>query len=149
MGGLTLDNDGTGSLDQSRERFFWSSPTDGAFESRDRDTMAIKFTDMDWAIGEARGAGLQTIEGMESLYDAYSGLAYGLALHILREQTAAEDVVQDAFLAMWRARRQYDPEKGPLKSWLLMIVRNRAIDRLRHVRAGSERVVGWDLGGRA
>jgi len=107
--------------------------------------MAIKFTDMDWAIGEARGAGLQTIEGMESLYDAYSGLAYGLALHILREQTAAEDVVQDAFLAMWRARRQYDPEKGPLKSWLLMIVRNRAIDRLRHDRVGSVRVVELDM----
>ena len=108
--------------------------------------MAIKFTVMGvGAIGDFRAAGLQTIQGIESLYDAYSGIAYGLAFQILREQTAAEDVVQDAFLAIWRARRKYDPEKGPLKSWLLTIVRNRAIDRLRHDRAGSVRVVDLDV----
>jgi RNA polymerase sigma-70 factor, ECF subfamily len=88
---------------------------------------------------------LQTIEGIAELYDAYRGIAYGLAFQILREQTAAEDVVQDAFLAIWRARRQYDPEKGAIKSWLLTIVRNRAIDRLRHDRAGSVRVVELNM----
>ncbi|HVS06680.1 MAG TPA: sigma-70 family RNA polymerase sigma factor [Candidatus Dormibacteraeota bacterium] len=88
---------------------------------------------------------LQTIEGMESLYDSCKGIAYGLAFQIVREQTAAEDVVQDAFLAVWRGRRQYDPEKGALKSWLLTIVRHRAIDRLRRDRAGSTKVVELEM----
>ena len=65
-------------------------------------------------------------------------MAYGLALQMLRDQTAAEDVVQDAFLAAWRSRGQYDPTKGGLRSWLLRIVRNRAIDRIRHDRLRPE-----------
>jgi RNA polymerase sigma-70 factor, ECF subfamily len=93
------------------------------------------------AISDFRANASQTIEGIEGLYDAYRGFAYGLAFQILREQTAAEDVVQDAFLTIWRAWRQYDPQKGALKSWLLTIVRNRAIDRLRHDRSGSVKVV--------
>jgi RNA polymerase sigma-70 factor (ECF subfamily) len=95
-------------------------------------------------ISEVRADALQTIEGIESLYDACRGFAYGLAFQILREQTAAEDAVQDAFLAIWRARSRYDPSKGPLKGWLLTIVRNCAIDRLRRDRAGSLRVVELD-----
>ncbi len=84
---------------------------------------------------------LQTVDGIERLYDAYRGFAYGLAYQIMREQTAAEDVVQDAFISAWRSRRGYDPSKGSVKSWLLTIVRNRAIDRLRHDRAS----LGKDL----
>lgn len=95
-------------------------------------------------ISEINGDGLGTIEGIETLYDACKGVAYGLAFQILREQTAAEDAVQDAFLALWRARGRYDPRKGALKSWLLTIVRNCAIDRLRRDRAGSVRVVELD-----
>jgi RNA polymerase sigma-70 factor, ECF subfamily len=96
------------------------------------------------SISEIRADALQTIEGIESLYDAYRGVAYGLAFQILREQTAAEDAVQDAFLAIWRARGRYDPSKGALKRWLLTIVRNCAIDSLRRDRAGSVRVVELD-----
>ena len=107
--------------------------------------MSIKFRVGGRIISDFRADALQTIEGIERLYDAYRGFAYGLAFQILGEQTAAEDVVQDAFLAIWRARRQYDPEKGAIKSWLLTIVRNRAIDRLRHDRAGSSRVVELDM----
>ena len=108
--------------------------------------MTIKFTVLGVpAISDFGADALQTVEGIESLYDAYSGIAYGMALQILREQTAAEDVVQEAFLAIWRARRHYDREKGAIKSWLLTIVRNRAIDRLRHDRAGASRVVELDM----
>jgi RNA polymerase sigma-70 factor, ECF subfamily len=78
---------------------------------------------------------LQTIEGIEGVYDDCKGIAYGLAFQILREQTAAEDVVQEAFLSAWRSRRRYDPSKGTVKTWLLTIVRNRAIDRLRQDRS--------------
>lgn len=94
-----------------------------------------------------RGDALETVEDLERLYDAHKGIAYGLAFQMLRQQTAAEDVVQDAFLAAWRSRSQYDANKGGLRSWLLRIVRNRAIDRLRHDRLNLEEVLEPDTGG--
>lgn len=77
---------------------------------------------------------LESVADLERLYDDHRGIAYGLAFHMLREQGAAEDVVQEAFLSVWRSRGRFDPVKGSLKGWLLAIVRNRAIDRLRHDR---------------
>ena len=73
---------------------------------------------------------------IESLYDRYGRLAYGLAFRILNERSAAEDVVQDAFVSVWRNAAGFDASRGSLRNWLLSIVRNRAIDRLR----GSARV---------
>jgi RNA polymerase sigma-70 factor (ECF subfamily) len=49
----------------------------------------------------------------------------------MREQGAAEDIVQDAFLALWRKSGQYDERFASLRTWFLTIVRNRAIDVLR------------------
>jgi len=68
---------------------------------------------------------------IESLYDRYGRLAYGLAFRILNERGAAEDVVQDAFVSVWRNAAGFDAGRGGLRAWLLSIVRNRAIDRLR------------------
>jgi RNA polymerase sigma-70 factor, ECF subfamily len=68
---------------------------------------------------------------IESLYDRYGRLAYGLAFRILNERGAAEDVVQDAFVSVWRHAAGFDSSRGSLRNWLLSIVRNRAIDRLR------------------
>lgn len=70
-------------------------------------------------------------EAIESLYDRYGRLAFGLAYRIMNDTTAAEDVVQDAFLKAWRNARGYDPARGGIRSWLMTIVRNQAIDRLR------------------
>lgn len=84
--------------------------------------------------GETRADALETEDDLERLYDEHKAIAYGLAFKMLGEQTAAEDVVQEAFLAAWRARGRYDAAKGGLRGWLLTIVRNRAIDRLRHDR---------------
>src|SRR5579875_987024 len=67
----------------------------------------------------------------EALYDRHSGAAYGLAFRILREQAAAEDVVQDAFLTVWRQAASYGEERGAVRSWLLSIVHHRAIDIVR------------------
>jgi RNA polymerase sigma-70 factor (ECF subfamily) len=70
-------------------------------------------------------------EGMELLYDRHGALAYGLALRILRDPAAAEDVVQEAFLSIWRGASTFRPERGSVRSWLCTVVRNRAIDRTR------------------
>lgn len=69
--------------------------------------------------------------GVEALYDKYGRLAFGLAFRILNDRTAAEDVVQEAFLGLWRNARSFDSSRGNLRGWLLSIVHNRAIDRLR------------------
>jgi RNA polymerase sigma-70 factor (ECF subfamily) len=70
-------------------------------------------------------------EGIEVLYDRYGRLAYSLALRILGDQSAAEDVVQEAFLAIWRRSATYRPDRGSLRTWTCSIVHHRALDRLR------------------
>jgi RNA polymerase sigma-70 factor (ECF subfamily) len=77
-------------------------------------------------------------EGMELLYDRYGSLAYAVALRVLRDASAAEDVVQEAFLSIWRGAATYRPDRGGVRSWLCTVVRNRSIDRTRG-RAGRSR----------
>jgi RNA polymerase sigma-70 factor (ECF subfamily) len=69
-------------------------------------------------------------EAMASLYDAYGGLAYGVAVRSLGRTAEAEDVVQEAFLALWRQAARLDPARG-VRSYLLTIVHNKAVDRVR------------------
>jgi RNA polymerase sigma-70 factor (ECF subfamily) len=65
------------------------------------------------------------------LYDRYGRLAFGLAYRILGERGVAEDVVQEAFLAVWRRAGSYRVERGSVRGWLMSIVHNAAIDRRR------------------
>jgi RNA polymerase sigma-70 factor (ECF subfamily) len=69
-------------------------------------------------------------ESLATIYDTYSGIAYGMALHTLGTPSEAEDVVQDAFLALWRQAARLDPARG-VRSYLLTIVHNKSVDRLR------------------
>ena len=66
-----------------------------------------------------------------ALYDRYGGLAFALAYRILGDRGAAEDVVQDAFLSVWRRAGSFQTGRGSVRTWLLSIVHHRAIDRLR------------------
>lgn len=77
-------------------------------------------------------------EGVEMLYDRYSGLAYTLAFRVLNDAGSAEDVVQEAFLSVWRRASTYHRDRGSVRTWVCTIVRNRALDRLRG-RAGRAR----------
>jgi RNA polymerase sigma factor (sigma-70 family) len=61
----------------------------------------------------------------------FQGRMTGLALMMTRDRLVADDVVQDAFVRAWRYAASYDPRRGPVRSWLLGIVRNVALDRLR------------------
>jgi RNA polymerase sigma-70 factor, ECF subfamily len=67
----------------------------------------------------------------ELLYDRHGGAAYSLAYRIVGRQAAAEDVVQEALLSIWRSRLRYDQTRGSVRTWILGIVHNRAIDGLR------------------
>ncbi len=70
-------------------------------------------------------------EALGLLYDRYRRLAMSVAYRILEDATAAEDCLQDAFVQVWRNHTSFHPERGSVKSWLLTIVRNAAIDRHR------------------
>ena len=65
------------------------------------------------------------------LYDRYHLLAFSLALRVVNDRGRAEDVVQDAFLSIWRKAGSYVEGRGSVKTWLTSIVRNRAIDLVR------------------
>lgn len=64
-------------------------------------------------------------------YDRYAPRVYGLAVKILGETMAAEEVTQDIFMKIWDHAASYSPEKGKLISWLLTITHNAAVDRVR------------------
>jgi RNA polymerase sigma-70 factor, ECF subfamily len=64
------------------------------------------------------------------LYDRYSGLVYSLALKLLDRPDQAEDLTQDVFLSFWK-QEKFDPNRAKLSSYLCLITRSRAIDKLR------------------
>ncbi len=68
-----------------------------------------------------------------ALYDRYGGIAFGLAYRIVGERNAAEDVVQDVFLSVWRRAASFEVGRGSVRTWVLSIVHHRSIDRLRGV----------------
>ncbi len=72
-----------------------------------------------------------------ALYDRHNPIAFRVALSIVHDRDRAEDVVHDAFLSVWRKGGSYAPDRGSVKSWLIGIVRNRAIDTLRAQRASD------------
>jgi RNA polymerase sigma-70 factor (ECF subfamily) len=69
--------------------------------------------------------------GFEAFFDRHGAAAYSLAHRIVGEAAAAEDVTQEAFLSIWRTGARFDRARGSVRSWVLGVVRNRAIDSLR------------------
>jgi len=82
---------------------------------------------------------LATVTAMKSgdqgalaeLYDRYSSVVYAVALRVLGDTGAAEDILQEVFLQLWRNPGLFDSARGSLGAWLAVITRNRAIDSLR------------------
>ena len=74
---------------------------------------------------------------MGTLYDRYSRLVYSVSLRVLREPAAAEDVLQEVFMQLWRSPDQFTAARGSLGGWLAVVARNRSIDLLRRRRSIS------------
>ena len=73
-------------------------------------------------------------EALGELYDRYASVALATALRVVADREQAEDLVHDTFVAVWQKIDRFDPMRGSLRAWLLTVVRNRAIDRLRALR---------------
>jgi RNA polymerase sigma-70 factor (ECF subfamily) len=76
-------------------------------------------------------AGRGDAKAFSVIYDRHSSAAYSLAYRMCGRKGTAEDVVQEAFLSLWRAGARYDSQRGSVRTWILGIVHNRAIDQLR------------------
>lgn len=81
----------------------------------------------------------QPAAGIAALYDRYGRLVFSMALRIVNERGAAEEITQDVFMRCWRSIDRYQPSQGSLASWLLSIAHNRAIDELRSRRGKDAR----------
>ena len=68
---------------------------------------------------------------LSTMYDRYAPMLFGVLMRILRDEQAAEEILQDLFLQLWRNANRFDASRGSLSGWLLVIGRNRAISRLR------------------
>ena len=73
------------------------------------------------------------------IYDRHSTAAFSLAYRMVGKRNQAEDVVQEAFLSLWRAGSRYDSSRGSVRTWVLGIVHNRAIDALRRSNVHDKR----------
>ncbi len=70
-------------------------------------------------------------DALSALYDRYAGMLFAMLVRILKDTSAAEEVLQDLFLQLWRGASRFDAGRGSLPAWLLVIGRNRALSRLR------------------
>jgi len=75
---------------------------------------------------------------MGRVYDRYSSIVYSIALRVLGDTGAAEDVLQEVFLQLWRNPGVFDSSRGNMAAWLAVIARNRAIDSLRKRRPETD-----------
>jgi RNA polymerase sigma-70 factor (ECF subfamily) len=76
-------------------------------------------------------AGDGDAQAFDVLYDRHSRAAYSLAYRMMNGRQAAEDLVEDAFLKVWRAATSYRADRGGVRTWILSIVHNQGIDQLR------------------
>jgi RNA polymerase sigma-70 factor, ECF subfamily len=75
----------------------------------------------------------------ETLYDRFGRSIYSVAMRMLRDAPAAEEVTQDVFLSLWRTAADFDPRKSPARTWILSMAHHKAVDavRRRRVRAAE------------
>jgi RNA polymerase sigma-70 factor, ECF subfamily len=81
-------------------------------------------------------------DAFAAFYDATSSLVYSVVLRIVTNRADAEEVTIDVYLQVWREARHFDGARGGVSSWLVMIARSRALDRLRSSESRQKREGG-------
>jgi len=82
----------------------------------------------------------QAAQDFSTAYDTHRARAFSSAVRVLGDRAAAEDVVQDVFLALWRDPTLFDPARGSLAGYVAMMARSRAVDRMRSQTAARSAV---------
>ena len=78
-------------------------------------------------------------DAFRGLFGRYAPPAKALALRVVRQSHLAEEIVQEAFLAVWRQPESYDDQRGSVRSWLMGMVHHRAVDLVRREEAHRRR----------
>ena len=99
---------------------------------RTEERLAAESQLADRLLGERFRAGDET--ALREMYDRYGGLVHSVGRSCLPSRHDAEDLTQATFVAAWRGRQTYDPDRGTLAGWLLGIARRQVVDRLRVLR---------------
>lgn len=85
-----------------------------------------------------REAARGELSAISVVYDRFAGLLLSMAEKILTDRAMAEDLVHDVFLEVWRHAASYDPARGSVRTWMLVRLRSRALDRMRSARTRRE-----------
>jgi RNA polymerase sigma-70 factor, ECF subfamily len=104
-------------------------------EMRRRADDLARLADEDLMVLVQRGEG----RAFEAIYDRHADVAFSLAYRMCGARGLAEDVVQESFLSVWRSGARYDRSRGSVRTWVLGIVHNRAIDALRRATVHDRR----------
>jgi RNA polymerase sigma-70 factor (ECF subfamily) len=78
-------------------------------------------------------------QAFRELFGRYAAVAHALAFRLVRQAQVAEEIVQEAFLAVWRNPERYDGARGSVRSWLMGTVHHRAVDAVRREQAQRRR----------
>jgi RNA polymerase sigma factor (sigma-70 family) len=85
-----------------------------------------------------RRIGQKDQSALSQLYDRYHKILFAFAFKILLSREETEEVVADVFVQVWRTAQTYDPKKAKVDTWLFMLTRSRALDRLRRKSKGQK-----------
>ena len=78
---------------------------------------------------------------LNEIYDQFASFVYGLALRVVGDARAAEDVSQDVFVTVWERADAFDPDRGSLRTWLGTLAHRRAVDHVRREEARKRRAI--------
>lgn len=134
MSGAQRPRPPSGSLFPARSSLGMASAMDQAAPPLDSRGSAGDLIDLLAAIARGDRPALAT------LYARTSAKLYGICLHLLGSEQDAQDVLHDAYLTVWRNAARFDPAKTSAITWLAVLTRNKAIDRLRQRRQRAEPV---------
>src|SRR5581483_2243240 len=93
----------------------------------------------DWELEVRRRLEAGEEQALTDVYEQYSSFVYGLALRVIGDRRAAEDVAQDVFLFVWERPERFDPTRGSLRTWLGTLAHRRAVDYVRREEARRRR----------